>query len=113
MRVVVLFFGVLKELLGGADESVELPEGAAVGDLLRVLRERTSNNPKDDTTGIRMEERLWESLAVAVNREYAAASVVLREGDEVALLPPVSGGCFAHGDRLASLAKAKASAGWK
>jgi molybdopterin synthase catalytic subunit len=35
---------------------------------------------------------VWSALAVAVNREYAAASAVLHEGDEVALLPPVSGG---------------------
>jgi molybdopterin converting factor subunit 1 len=84
MRVELLYFGALKERLGAVGETVELPEGAAVGDLLRILRGRTSNN--------RIEERVWESLAVAVNREYAAVSVVLREGDEVALLPPVSGG---------------------
>ena len=40
-----------------------------------------------------MDEGLWRSLAVAVNREYSSLAVVLREGDEVALLPPVSGGC--------------------
>jgi molybdopterin converting factor subunit 1 len=84
MRVALLYFGVLKERMGMAGETVELPEGAAVGDLLRILRGRTSNKA--------VEERVWESLAVAVNREYAGAGVVLREGDEVALLPPVSGG---------------------
>ena len=92
MRVELLYFGVLKERLGMVGERVELAEGASVGDLLRILRGRTSNNPKDDTAGNRIEARVWEGLAVAVNREYAAASVVLREGDEVALLPPVSGG---------------------
>ena len=35
----------------------------------------------------------WDSIAVAVNQEYARANDVLRDGDEVALLPPVSGGC--------------------
>ena len=34
----------------------------------------------------------WTSIAVAVNQEYVQRSAVLREGDEVALLPPVSGG---------------------
>jgi molybdopterin converting factor small subunit len=34
----------------------------------------------------------WDSIAVAVNQEYARAEVALRDGDEVALLPPVSGG---------------------
>jgi molybdopterin converting factor small subunit len=84
MRVALLYFGVLKERMRMVGETVELPEGAAVGDLLRILRGRTSNNEID--------EQIWESLAVAVNREYAGAGVVLRGGDEVALLPPVSGG---------------------
>ena len=39
-----------------------------------------------------LDEQLWRSLAVAVNREYGSTSIVLRDGDEVALLPPVSGG---------------------
>src|SRR6185437_5216836 len=38
-------------------------------------------------------------------REYASADAVLHDGDEVALLPPVSGGCFAQGESLAPLAK--------
>ena len=42
-----------------------------------------------------MEERMWRSLAVAVNREYSSLVEVLCEGDEVALLPPVSGGSSA------------------
>jgi molybdopterin converting factor small subunit len=107
MRVRLLYFGVLRELLGGEDEVVELQAGATVGGLLGVLRERTSNNATGDAMGKGMDERVWQSLAVAVNREYAAADVALREGDEVALLPPVSGGCcYAHGERLAPLADA-------
>jgi molybdopterin converting factor subunit 1 len=97
MRVELLYFGALKERLGMVGETVELPEGAAVGDLLRILRERTSNT--------RIEARVWESLAVAVNRQYSSSSQILREGDEVALLPPVSGGSYADGERLASLAE--------
>jgi molybdopterin converting factor subunit 1 len=84
MRVELLYFGVLKEQMGRAGETVELPDRTEVGALLLVLRNRTSNN--------QMEERVWQSLAVAVNREYAAVDLVLRDGDEVALLPPVSGG---------------------
>jgi molybdopterin converting factor subunit 1 len=97
MRVELLYFGALKERLGTVGETVELPEGAAVGGLLRILRERTSNT--------RIEARVWESLAVAVNRQYSSPSQILREGDEVALLPPVSGGSFALGERLALLAE--------
>jgi len=91
MRVRVLYFGVLREMAGVADEAAELVDGATVGDLLGVLRGRTSNSEIDDKEE-GFDERLWRSLAVAVNREYGSASIVLREGDEVALLPPVSGG---------------------
>lgn len=84
MRIALLYFGVLKDLVGSADQALDLPERTSVGGLLEILRARTSNQV--------MEERVWQSLAVAVNREYAGAGVVLREGDEVALLPPVSGG---------------------
>ncbi|HXE08662.1 MAG TPA: molybdopterin converting factor subunit 1 [Acidobacteriaceae bacterium] len=96
MRVRVLYFGVLKERFGAAEEPFELPDGATVGELVRVLRERSSNPAMG--TGL-------ESVAVAVNREYSTADVVLDDGDEVALLPPVSGGCSAQGGTLASLAR--------
>ena len=79
MRVDVLYFGVLKDVFGGERDQVALGEGATVGDL--VVRVRGSR-----VGGV------WESLAVAVNREYAERGMVLRDGDEVALLPPVSGG---------------------
>ena len=98
----VLYFGVLRELAGGPEETVELLEGATVGELIGILRGRTSN----DSRGKGADEGLWRSLAVAVNREYASQAVVLREGDEVALLPPVSGGCCAHGEKRSSLANA-------
>ncbi len=77
----VLYFGVLRELMGGARMPADLDEGSSVGDLVARVR-GDKNGP------------LWGSIAVAVNREYAAFSTVLRDGDEVALLPPVSGGCF-------------------
>jgi len=79
MRVRVLYFGVLRERLGGSQEWVGLVEGATVAEVLNVYRERLVDFP-------------WDSIAVAVNQEYAKADVVLEEGDELALLPPVSGG---------------------
>jgi len=97
MRVRVLYFGVLKERFGAAEEAVELSNGGTVGELIRVLRERSSKSER--TAGSAMAsglESVWGSLAVAVNREYASADAVLREGDEVALLPPVSGGAGAE-----------------
>jgi molybdopterin synthase catalytic subunit len=74
MRVRVLVFGILKDLVPESS-TVELPEGARVSDLLA-----------------RYEGQAFRSVAVAVNQEYAHPDRVLREGDEVALLPPVSGG---------------------
>ncbi len=79
MQVRVIPFGVLKERLGGATAAVELPEGATVGELLRRLSERTP-------------ELMLRGIAVSVNAEFATAAQTLREGDEVGLLPPVSGG---------------------
>jgi molybdopterin converting factor small subunit len=105
MRVKVLYFGVLRDRFGAADQAVELGDGGTVADLLRILRCRTSNDAMAGTT--ERDEQLWRSLAVAVNREYGSASIILRDGDEVALLPPVSGGSFAEGDRLASFAKTR------
>lgn len=81
MRVRVLAFGMLREMLPSGDFALELPEGCTVAEL--VARQR-------ELSGAR--ERIWQALAVAVNREYAPGERVLREGDEVALLPPVSGG---------------------
>jgi molybdopterin converting factor subunit 1 len=78
MRVRVLYFGVLKESLGREGELVELAEGSSVADLMERYEEKGAD---------------WmRSIAVAVNREYARREDVLRDGDEVALLPPVSGG---------------------
>ena len=77
MRVRVLYFGVLKDAFGQAGSDVVLADGASVADLLKVVRGQ---------------EGFWDSIAVAVNQEYAKGEAVLKEGDEVALLPPVSGG---------------------
>ena len=79
MRVTVLYFGVLREVMGGGGGVVDVTDGVTVGELVRQFA--TSN-----------ESKVWGSVAVAVNREYAGKDVVLRDGDEVAVLPPVSGG---------------------
>ena len=80
MRIRVLLFGVLKDKLGGAERVVELRDDARVADVSAWAR------------GLVMDDGLIRSMAVAVNREYAKPDIALRDGDEVALLPPVSGG---------------------
>ena len=81
MKIGVLFFGVLKDVVGRADETVNLPEGARVQE---VLTHYAQEAPRF--------EAMATSLAISVNQEYSGADRVLREGDEVGLLPPVSGG---------------------
>jgi molybdopterin synthase catalytic subunit len=81
MRIRVLFFGLLKDVAGMATDSVALPEGSTVADLLGYYEAKVP----------RLGE-MRSSLAVSVNQEYAGIDVGLKENDEIALLPPVSGG---------------------
>jgi len=81
MRVRVLFFGMLKDRMGKSSDLLELPEGASIRDLLAHYA----------TEVPRLKESL-PALAVAVNQVYASPEAKLKAGDEVALLPPVSGG---------------------
>ncbi|MDR3753743.1 MAG: molybdenum cofactor biosynthesis protein MoaE [Terracidiphilus sp.] len=83
MRVQVIPFGVLKDWLGASATTVELPDGATVAVLLERLR---GPLPAGSAAEI------LASIAVSVNAEYAQAAQILHEGDEVGLLPPVSGG---------------------
>jgi len=81
MQVRVLFFGTLRDLLGRSSELVTLPEGAPLSQLLdRYVLEKPALN------------QLLPSIALSVNQEYATRDLRLHERDEVALLPPVSGG---------------------
>ena len=88
MRVSVISFGVLKDWLGAAARQVELPEGATVAELLEKVGRESSAAAQ------------LRGIAVGVNSEYARGAHVLREGDEVALLPPVSGGAGRTPDAL-------------
>jgi molybdopterin synthase catalytic subunit len=83
MRVSVIAFGILKEWLGPDAAPVELPEGATVGALLEQLQARLPE---------RAPREVFRGIAVGVNAEYAQAAHILHDGDEVGLLPPVSGG---------------------
>jgi molybdopterin converting factor subunit 1 len=81
VRVKVLFFGRLRELIGVAEESGELPEGAT---LAQVFERYVERFPK--LAGFR------NSMVVSRNQEFAAWDTHVAAGDEIAFLPPVSGG---------------------
>jgi molybdopterin synthase catalytic subunit len=81
MKVNVLFFGITHDLTGCAQEQVELPEGENLEGLRRRCEARFPRL-------LAMEG----SLLLAVNQEIARGPTPLRDGDEVAFMPPVSGG---------------------
>jgi MoaE-MoaD fusion protein len=86
MRVRVLFFGRLKDVVGKTEEHVELSDGARVEDLFdkygRSFPELSKFRP---------------SVVASVNQEFAEWGARLTAGDEVAFLPPVSGGSVEAG----------------
>ena len=84
MRVTIALFAGLRDRAGVGELSLELPEGARVADALAAVGELTE--------GV--------SVVMAVNREYADATRPLVAGDELALIPPVSGGAPSGGPRL-------------
>jgi molybdopterin converting factor subunit 1 len=81
MRVRVLFFGMLKDMVGKPVDAIDLPNGSSVREVLSYYEERIP----------RLKDSL-PSLALAVNQQYAGPDTKLNADDEVALLPPVSGG---------------------
>lgn len=81
MKVRVVYFGALKDLAGCGNETVELSDGATTASLFSLLQQRV--------TGL---ERYAKSAAISVNYEYVPGDRSLQDGDEVGILPPVSGG---------------------
>jgi molybdopterin synthase catalytic subunit/molybdopterin converting factor small subunit len=83
IHVRIFCFGILKDWLAAPEGPVELPDGATVASLLERL----------SASQIGLQREAWvQGIAVSVNAEYATRAQVLHEGDEVGLLPPVSGG---------------------
>lgn len=94
MRVRLLTFGILKDWLSSGS-TVELPESATVAHLLDRLSTESASVPLST----------WASIAVSVNSEYAQPGRVLCDGDEVGLLPPVSGGILADPSLVIALTR--------
>jgi molybdopterin converting factor subunit 1 len=81
IRVKVLFFGRLKEVAGRAEDAVELAEASTIEQLFSQY-----------VTRLPELTRYRSSLVASRNQEFAAWDTALHSGDEVAFLPPVSGG---------------------
>jgi molybdopterin converting factor subunit 1 len=81
IHITVLYFAGAKDATGKRKESIKLPEDATIRELLLVI---SSTHPR-----IR---NILNSMQIAVNYKVVDFDTVLKEADEVALLPPVSGG---------------------
>lgn len=82
MSVKVLYFASLKEVLGIGNETLELPAGV---NTIGGLRDWLASHGRDKLASAR-------NLRCAVNQEMAGADAIVRDGDEVAFFPPVTGG---------------------
>lgn len=81
MRVNLLYFASFRDITGTAEEARDLPAGTRVADLWRALATEHSKFAAFPAMP-----------AAAVNHEYVGGETILRDGDEVAFLPPVAGG---------------------
>src|SRR5258708_23406081 len=94
MRVTVLYFAAARERAGISSEPLDLPEGATAAHALELACEKHPALVP-----------LAERLRIAVDEDFCAPDRKLREGAQVALIPPVSGGTGAHavtGDPLSA-----------
>ena len=81
MRIKVLFFGLVRDVVSLREDSLDLPDGGRLGEVFEHYAARFP----------RLQE-MSGSIVLALNQQFSAPSAPLAEGDEVALLPPVSGG---------------------
>jgi len=81
MKINLRFFSVYRDITGVRQTTIEVPEQTTLEDLFQVLLE---HHPRL--------RNLRKSTLFAVNREFAESDLELKEGDEVALMPPVGGG---------------------
>jgi molybdopterin converting factor subunit 1 len=81
MKITLRLFSVARELAGFREQTMEVPTGSCAGHVIDILQTR---NPKFAD---------WrQAIRVAVNQEYVSSDHPLHDGDEVAVIPPVSGG---------------------
>lgn len=81
MTIKVLFFASCRDLVGTSEQAVVLPDGATVQDLIAQIASEHARFVA-----------MTPSLMVSVNQDYQNRDTILQDGDEVAFIPPVSGG---------------------
>lgn len=84
MQLSVLYLARLREAFGCRQETVELAPGGTVSDLIAALRGRGGVWAAELAAG--------RAVRIAVNHEMSPLTATIREGDEIALFPPVTGG---------------------
>ena len=80
MNITIKFFALGRELVGQSEMQLQLPEKTSVAGLIDLLKEQYPRFAQ------------LNSYLTAVNMEYASIDTELKDGDEVAIIPPVSGG---------------------
>ena len=80
MNIKTLFFGITTDLVGASELQIDVTENTSVKDFKSVLKKAYSQLENIN------------SYAIAVNEEYASDDLILKNGDVVAVIPPVSGG---------------------
>lgn len=81
MKIKVKLFAAFREIVGAKEEELDMPQGTTVGGLLDNYIRRFPQMA-----------RYREHIILSVNKEYGPPGKVIKEGDEVSFLPPVSGG---------------------
>ena len=81
MKIRLLFFAVLRDIAGRSEDVLVLPDGTRAGDVWQRLRDQHAE----------LRDYVQPPM-IAVNESYGGAEELLRDGDELAFIPPVAGG---------------------
>jgi len=80
MTIRILAFGVAKEIISGSSAEISVKDGATISELRSSLEDKYPRL------------KLLSSFMLALNNEYATGNEIVSEKDEIAIIPPVSGG---------------------